>query len=388
MPSISKERKYRVLVVDDNAQIRDAHARIVRAFGYEAEMAADGIEAIAKLQLDIDLILLDAEMPHMDGFEVARRIREDPDCSYLPIIMVTGLTRDEDRTRALTVGVNDFILKPMDAEELRIRAKWLLELKSAYDELRENRETLERTVERRTGALRRALAETTEARRLTNAAHLETIRRLAIAAESRDEDTAHHIERIGRYAEILARAAGLSPREVELICHAAPMHDIGKIGIPDSILLKPAELTEEEWRVMRTHTTKGAQILTGSLSDVIQMGERIALTHHERWDGRGYPHGIRGEEIPVEGRICATVDFYDAVTMDRPYREAVPAGEVLSMMRQAAGHHFDPSLLDVFMSVKDEVKADLLEYQREVREAEELFLASDVTGEAFCRACY
>lgn len=387
MPRISRQRKYRILVVDDNVQVRDAHARIVRAFGYEAEMASDGIEAIAKLQLDIDLILLDAEMPHMDGFEVASRIREDPDCSYLPIIMVTGLTRDEDRMRALAAGVNDFIRKPMDAEELRIRGKWLLELKTAHDQLRDHQETLERTVERKTGALRRALAETTDARRLTNAAHLETIRRLAIAAESRDADTAHHIERIGRYAQILARAAGLSPRNVELICHAAPMHDIGKIGIPDSILLKPAKLSEEEWRIMRSHTIKGAQILSGSLSDVIQMGEQIALTHHERWDGRGYPHGIGGEEIPLEGRICAIVDFYDAVTMDRPYRKAVPAGEVLSMMGQAGGSHFDPRLLNIFISVRDEIQADLLQYEREVSEAEDLFLSADLTGEPFCRAC-
>lgn len=354
MPS---DKRYRILVVDDDRETLASHARMVRSFGYEVETAADGIEALAKLPLDIDLILLDGEMPHMDGFEVTTRIRKDPAFSHVPIVMVSGLTRPEDRRRALAVGINDFIGKPMDIEELRLRTKWLLELKAAHDRLLDHRGELERTVERRTRDLRTALEEMTEAKRLTHDAHLETIRRLTVAAESKDADMAGHIVRIGRYSEIVARGLALSPGVVESIAHAAPMHDVGKIGVPDRILLKPGKLDDEEWVVMRSHTTFGARILAGSPSPVIQMAERIALSHHEWWDGGGYPAGIGGEDIHLEGRICSVVDFFDALTMDRPYRSAVPYEKVLRMMEERAGSHFDPDVLEVFFRVREEIES-------------------------------
>jgi putative two-component system response regulator len=341
--------KHRILVVDDDPDVRKAHARIVQALGYEVETAADGIGALAMLPLGIDLVILDGEMPNMDGFEVARRIREIPENVQLPIVMVTGLTRPEDRRRALQIGINDFINKPVDAEDLALKAKWLLELKSAYDRLKDHEAQLTRAVETKTQALRTALARMTEAERLTQEAHLDTIRRLMIAAEHRDHDTAGHIERIGLYSGVVARALGLSPGEAELIRHAAPMHDVGKLGVPDRVLLKPGKLTEEEWILMRAHTTMGAAILSGSSAAVIQLGEKIARSHHEKWDGSGYPSGLSGEAIPVEGRICSVVDFFDALTMDRPYRKAVPNAEVVEMMRAAAGAHFDPAILDVFL---------------------------------------
>ncbi|MGE0159885.1 MAG: HD domain-containing phosphohydrolase [Gemmatimonadales bacterium] len=346
---------HRILVVDDDPEIRKAHARLVEALGYEAETAADGIGALAMLSLDIDMMLLDGEMPNMDGFEVARRVREHREHAHIPIVMVTGLTRPADRRRAMEVGINDFINKPVDAEDLGLKAKWLLDLKSAYDRLRDHEAELTRTVEAKTQALRTALTRMTEAQRLTQEAHLDTIERLMIAAEHRDHDTAGHIERIGLYSGVVARALGLSPGEVEMIRHAAPMHDVGKLGVPDRVLLKPGKLDEAEWALMRAHTTMGGEILAGSSAPVIQLGERIALSHHERWDGSGYPKGLAGDAIALEGRICAIVDFFDALTMDRPYRKAVPNAEVIEMMRSAAGAHFDRRILDVFFGCLPEI---------------------------------
>jgi putative two-component system response regulator len=348
---------HRILVVDDDAEVRKAHARVVQALGYQVETAADGIEAIAMLSLDIDMMVLDGEMPNMDGFEVARRVRENPEHAHLPIVMVTGLTRPADRRRAMEIGINDFINKPVDPEDLGLKARWLLELKSVHDRLKNQQAELTRAVEIKTQALRTALARMTDAQRLTQEAHLDTIKRLMIAAEHRDHDTAGHIERIGLYSAVVARALGMSPGEVELIRHAAPMHDVGKLGVPDRVLLKPGKLDEDEWRLMRAHTTMGAAILAGSAAPVIQLGEKIALSHHEKWDGTGYPNGTSGDEIPLEGRICTVVDFFDALTMDRPYRKAVPNSEVVEMMQAAAGAHFDREVLEAFLRCMDDIVA-------------------------------
>jgi cyclic di-GMP phosphodiesterase len=352
---VAERKAHRVLVVDDDDAVRSAHARLVGSLGYEVETAADGVEAWTKLALDFDLVLVDGDMPILDGFELAERMRADAAYSHIPIVMVSGLTDRRDRRRALQVGINDFISKPVDPEELALRAHWLIELKIAHDRLRVRTEDLEHTVAVRTNALRSAVDEASHAQHRTHEAYLDTIRRLTIAAEVRDADTAGHIERIGLYAEALAGTLGLSPREVTTMRQAAPMHDVGKLGVPDRILLKPGPLTEDEWLVMRAHATVGARILAGSASPVIQMGERIALTHHEKWDGTGYPHGLASEEIPYEGRICAVVDVFDALTMDRPYRKALDQDVVIDMMRADAGTHFDTGVLDAFMSALPEI---------------------------------
>jgi putative two-component system response regulator len=241
--------------------------------------------------------------------------------------------------------------------ELELRIRWLLELKAANEELLASQASLEATVDRRTRELRRALEEVTAAQRRVQEGHLDTIYRLTLAAEYKDHDTAGHIERIGRYSEVMARAMHLAPGLIDTIRHAAPMHDVGKLGIPDQILLKPGPLTAEEREIMNTHTTIGAQILAGSSSPVIQMGQQVALAHHEKWDGTGYPNRIAGEEIPIEARICTVVDFFDALTFDRPYRAAVPNAKVLEMMREEAATRFDPDVLDVFFSVQAEVES-------------------------------
>jgi putative two-component system response regulator len=348
---------HRVLVVDDQPTSRTAHARLVRRMGYQVETAEDGFGALGLMPLGFDLLLVDAEMPYMDGFELASRVRETPSYAHVPIVMITGLPSRDYRRRALDVGINDFVNKPVDAYELQLRAKWLLRLKRAYDRLDGHRAELERTVQDRTEHLRRSLEDVAKLEQATRRAHVDTVRRLMIAAEYRDADTAGHIERIGRYSGLVARRLHLSPSTVELIEQAAPMHDVGKIGIPDAVLLKPGTLDEREWAIMRTHTSMGESILAGSDSPLIQMGERIASTHHERWDGTGYPRGTSGEEIPLEGRICAVVDFFDALSMDRPYRKAVPVDEVLVMMEERAGAHLDPRVLEAFFAVRPEITA-------------------------------
>jgi len=346
----------RVLAADDQEETRRVLQRALTALGYEVEVASDGIEALAKLPLGADLVLVDARMPGLDGFEVARRIRADREHGDLPIIMVTGLDSREDRLRAVEAGVNDFIAKPFELTELRVRTESLLRLKEATDALKQHRAELEQTVAKRTGDLRLALEGMAEAQRNTYAAHLDTIRRLVIAAEYKDRDTAAHIERIGVYSELIATRLNLPPGEVEIIRHASPMHDVGKIGIPDAVLLNPRKLDAQEWEIMKTHTTIGARILHGSPSPVLKAGETIALSHHERWDGSGYPAGLRGEDIPLAGRICAVADVFDALTNNRHYRDALPNETVWEMLQSERARHFDPGVLDVFLACRDAVE--------------------------------
>ena len=339
----------RILVVDDLEQNRLVLTKMLQLLGYEVETAADGLEALAKLPLDIDLVLLDVMMPGIDGYEVARRIRADPAVRDLPVIMVTALDQREDRVRAVEAGASDFIAKPVDRTELRVRLDSQMQLKEAKDALKRHSQELEGKVEQRTAALRRALEEMAEAQRLTYAAQLDTIHRLVIAAGYKDFDTAEHIQRLSRLGTVLAEALHLPPGEIEVLRHAIPMHDVGKIGIPDAILLKPGRLTPEERGVMETHTTIGSRILAGSSSPLLQAGETIALTHHERWDGTGYPQKLAGEDIPLSGRLCALVDVYDALSSDRPYRAALPESETLALMREGRGTQFDPALFDLFL---------------------------------------
>jgi putative two-component system response regulator len=347
----------RVLVVDDQKETLESLRRLLLSFGHEVEVARDGMEALARLKLGIDIVLVDAEMPGMDGFEVARRIRADAELHDLPMMMVTGRDNRADRLRAVEAGINDFIGKPVDPLELRLRTASLLRLKEAVDALKRHRADLELTVAQRTRDLRRALDEMVRAQRTTYAAHLDTIRRLVLAAEYKDQATASHIERIGSYCELLGRSLQLAPQEVERLRFASSMHDVGKIGIPDNILVKSGKLDPAEQEIMRQHTVIGAHLLHGSPSELLQMGETIALCHHERWDGSGYPDGLSGDAIPLVGRICAVADVFDALTSDRPYRAAVPSATVYEMMAAESGRHFDPAVLQVFLAQRSAVDA-------------------------------
>jgi putative two-component system response regulator len=337
-----------VLIVDDEPQNRQLLGAMLSVLGVGWETAEDGFEALARLHPGIDLVLLDVMMPGLDGFEVARRIRANPLVGDVPILMVTALAGKPERLRAVEAGANDFITKPVDMTELRVRVSSLLKVKAAQDLLKRHHEELETLVVQRTAALSGALE-------LAHECQLETIRRLAIAAESRDPHCAHHLRRVSRYSASLGRRLGLPEPEVERLGHASTLHDVGKIAIPQSILLKPGNLDAAELTQMQQHTLIGAQILSDSRSPYLQMGETIALTHHEKWDGSGYPQGLRGEQIPLAGRICAVADVFDALTTERAYKPAFSVATARRLLEEGKGSHFEPRLVELFLEgVPDE----------------------------------
>ena len=347
----------RVLVIDDDDGIRKITQMLVEGLGHDVEAARDGIEGLAKLQLGVDLVLLDVVMPGLDGFDVCRRIRQDPAGHDVPVIMVTSLETREHRLHAVEAGANDFIAKPVEETELRVRATSLLKLKATQDELKRYHAHLETMCEERTASLRKALEHMAEAQRTAYQAQLETVERLAILAEYKDKVTARHIQRMSEYSAVIARGLNLPPAEVELILHASRMHDVGKIAVPESILRKPTELDSQEWKVMRQHSAIGSRILENSSSQILQAGRVIALHHHERWDGAGYPSGLSGSDIPLWGRICAVADVFDAVTSERPYKPAFPNEEALQLLRDGKGKHFDPRVVDVFFECLEDILA-------------------------------
>jgi putative two-component system response regulator len=336
--------------------MRRALRRLLEAFGCQVREAEDGVEALSLLDESLDLILLDVQMPALDGFEFLGRLRDDDRFSDLPVIMVTGLDGREDRLKAVAVGANDYVAKPFEAAEIHLRAKAQLQLKRASDRVKRQRQELESEVRKRTAELRLALKRERDARDELHQAHLDTIQRLVLAAEFKDVRTAAHIERIGECCAALGRGLGMEEEEVELLGPACSLHDIGKIGTPDAILLKPGPLTPEERAIMQEHTMVGARILNDAASPILQMGCRVALTHHERWDGTGYPMGLKGKEIPLAGRICAVADIFDALTSDRPYRDALPNDEALAHLLSVKGKDLDPDLVDVFQGILPEIE--------------------------------
>ncbi len=304
-----------------------------------------------------DVILLDVMMPGLTGLEVCQKLKADPRTQDIPVVIVTALGDVEDRVRALEAGADDFLTKPVALPELRARLQSLLEVKAHRDHLKRHQEWLEREVRKKTKELRKALEDLSEAHRKIKLLSLEVIFRLSRAAEYRDEHTGAHIQRMARYSEVIARRLGLNEEAVESILYAAPLHDIGKIGIPDEILLKPGPLNEQEWEIMKKHTEIGAEILHGTPSGFVRVGETVALYHHERWDGTGYPRGLRGNQIPLAARIVAVADVFDALTSDRPYRKALSLKEAFQIIEEGTGSHFDPRVARTFLEAKEEILA-------------------------------
>jgi putative two-component system response regulator len=327
----------RILVVDDEEGNLSALDRLLRWAGYPwVQTTSDPAEALELFRrIDPDLVLLDLHMPEMDGFQVLSRLAGELAADeYLPVLILTGDSDPEMRQRALAAGARDFVTKPFESTEVLLRIKNLLETRTLHLRLQRHRGELERRVMERT----RELAE----------AQLEILKRLARAAEYRDDVTGQHAERVGALSAVLAEELALPREQVELIRLAAPLHDVGKIGIPDAILMKPGALTPEEYAMMKTHTDVGARILSGSSFPILKTAEIIARSHHERWDGKGYM-GMSGETIPIEGRIVAVADVFDSLTNERPYKGALSVDDTVAIIREERGGHFDPAVVDAFM---------------------------------------
>ena len=309
------DQRPRLLLVDDEPTNLQVLRHILQA-DYRLLFATDGARAlqVAREQLP-QLILLDIMMPGMDGYAVCRALKADPATAGIPVIFITALDDSQDETAGFDVGGVDYLTKPVSPPVVRARVRTHLSL-VRMDELRETR--------------------------------LQIVQRLGRAAEYKDNETGLHVIRMSHFSKLLALAAGCSPAWAEDLLNAAPMHDVGKIGIPDAVLRKPGPLDADEWATMRRHPEIGAEIIGEHPSGVLQLAREIALAHHEKWDGSGYPRGLAGEAIPLSARIVAIADVFDALTTRRPYKEPWPVQDALDHIAAQAGKHFDPALVALF----------------------------------------
>lgn len=336
------EGEDRVLIADDEPYVQRILSRILEPEGYQCDTVGSTNEALEKLaRRDYSLLISDIMMPGRSGIELLSEVREEyPD---LAVIMVTAVDDRDTAVRTLELGAYGYVIKPFDQNEVVINVANALERRRLVMLSKRYAHELEEEVRERTADIRRR--------------EQEIALRLVTASEYRDEETGAHIRRIGRYAEIVAREFGWDIDAAEEIGLAAPMHDVGKIGVPDNILLKPGTLTDEEFEIIKTHTRIGAEILGGSDIPLLQLAEEIALTHHERWDGSGYPRGLAGEEIPESGRIVAVIDVYDSLVHDRVYRDALPEDDALEIISDGRDAHFDSRVHDAFLEVLPELRA-------------------------------
>jgi len=332
-----------ILVVDDELANVTLLSKLLDIAGYSNVICTQDPCQVLPLYQEhkSDLILLDINMPVLDGFGVMQQLNEFTHNSLPPIIVLTAQHMQEFKQRALDSGARDYVTKPFDTGELLSRVRNMLEVQMAHKFMQHQNEILEYNVEQRT----KEIAET----------RLQIVRHLGRAAEYRDNETGLHVIRMSKMAILIAQSIGLDKSQCDLLLNAAPMHDIGKIGIPDHILLKPGKLDANEWEIMKTHSAIGHDVFSDDDSDLILMAKEIAISHHEKWNGSGYPKGLKGDAIPLMGRITALADVFDALTSERPYKKAWSIEKASNYIQSESGVHFDPTLVEHFVTLLPEL---------------------------------
>ncbi len=352
------EKKARILVADDDQFYRRIFSDLIAELGHECMTVDNGLAAIEKVSsYQPDILIIDVVMPGMSGFEVTKRLKGAHATMHIPVLIVTSLSDRDSKLKGLKDGADELLSKPVDEAEFRIRVRNLLKVKKYEDYLIAHGRMLEGEVNNKQAQLEKAYEK-------VRFGYIESVYRLTVAAEYRDKETGGHIKRISLYSQLLARYLGLPEPMVEAIFFASPMHDVGKIGIPDSILLKKGGHTEAESAIMKSHTTIGADILKGSDSEILQTAHDIALTHHECWNGIGYPRQLKGEEIPISGRIVNIVDIYDAIRSRRPYKDAFDHESAVRIIKGAEGK-FDPRIFKGFTDCAEEFRRLFDEHQED-----------------------
>ncbi len=333
-----------ILIIDDNVLNVQILKKILSDAGFQnLTLTTDSTKALSLYQeKHPDLVLLDFKMPVFNGIEVMEQFHAHEPEGYMPVLMITAEQDESLRGRAFQAGAKDFLHKPYDRLDVILRSRNLIETCKLYKQIRGQNKTLEENVKERTNDLYQT--------------RMDVVWRLAKVAEFRDEHTGEHINRMSRYAHVLARGLGLSLGQCELILNTVVLHDIGKVAVPDAILLKPAKLEPQEFEIMKKHTIWGAQMLKGSDSAFLKMAETIAISHHEKYDGTGYPNGLKGDSIPLVGRIAAVADVFDALTSSRPYKKAWSLEEAIMEIKKMNGSHFDPRLVEIFLDNSKEVE--------------------------------
>ena len=332
------------MIVDDEATSVRLLKKILNDAGYMNLYTVRDPDKVQSIYQSIqpDLLVLDLHMPHMEGFKIMDQLRTLGQDDYLPILVISQERNRVIQFSALEAGAKDFLVKPYDSIEVLLRIRNFLEVRMLHKQIREQNKLLEQRVRERTEELYQT--------------QIDVIQRLSRAVEYRDSETGTHTMRMAQYCYSMSLALEMTPEECELISTASALHDVGKIGIPDRILQKPGKLTPEEWEIMKTHTTIGSELLAGSNSKFLKLGQEIALTHHEKWDGSGYPRGLKKDKIPLAGRICGLCDVFDALTSKRPYKEPWPVDEALKEIKAQAGRHFDPELVEEFFKIMPQIR--------------------------------
>ena len=354
---MSSERQYEagILIVDDTRNNLNLLSALLREHAFSVRPAPSGkLALLAAKKAPPDLILLDINMPEMDGFEVCEQLKMDPLTKDIPIIFISALGESDSKVKGFKLGAVDYITKPFQIEEILARINHQLKISRLQQELLEKNQHLAKEIFERKAAEEEIRTLNAELEQRVEQRQEEMLERLAIVGEKRDDDTGEHTFRVGNMSAEIAKLIGLGKEEVAMLRQAARLHDIGKVAVPDSILLKPGKLTKEEFDDMKRHTIVGAEMLAQSSTPTLRMAELIAHSHHERWDGGGYPQGIQGENIPLVARIVTVADVFDALTNERPYKCAWSVAETIVEMQRCAGSQFDPKIIEMFLKVVSE----------------------------------